>query len=101
MPLYRMQVQCQSSQCGILKRHFSVCGIEHHHDVPIAAEVAAVCVEFHDHEAGLLARAYVQEMQVALHFRESVHVEQGGGTADLQEIAEGVASAGDVRGLRS
>jgi hypothetical protein len=94
MPLHRMQVQSQSSQCGILKRHLSVRGIEDHGDVLIAAEVAAVCVEFHDDEAGRLARAYVQEMQVALHFGESVHVEQPGSSADPQEIAKGVASVG-------
>jgi len=38
--------------------------------------------------------AYVQKMQVALHFGESVHVEQAGGSADLQELAEGVGGRG-------
>src|SRR5580692_1227340 len=101
MPFYRMQVQSQSSQCGILKRHLSVRGVEDHYDVLIAAEVLAVCVELHDDEAWRLAGAYVQEMQVALHFGESVHMEQAGSTAELQEFAEDVACVRDVRRLRS
>src|SRR5690349_6814969 len=101
MSLNGVQMQSQSSQCGILKRYLSVRGIENHYDVLIAAGIAAVSVELHNDEARSLAGAHVQKMQVGLHFGESVHVEQAGGSPDLQEFTEGVTGVGDVRGLRS
>ncbi len=76
-------------------------GVEDHDDVLKAAEVSAVGIELHHDEAGRLARACVQEMQVGLHFGEGVHVEQAGGAADLEEFAEGVAGMRNVRRARS
>ena len=93
-------MQFQSSQRGILKRDLPVRGVENYNDVLKAPVVSAIGVKLHDDKAGGLARSSVQEMQVGLHFGKRVHVKKAGGAADLQQFAERVASARDIRGLR-
>src|SRR5947208_3325803 len=93
-----MEVQLQPLEHVVLKIDRIAGRIKDNENVAVTSIISAVAIELHHNQSGCLARTRIQEVQVGLDLCKGVHAEESRARPNFEQLAEAVATAGDVFG---